>query len=204
MDLQFESVLGRRAVATEGSAFVTLETTQGNFKMGSIVSDQIGVADGDALVVASPDGGKTYFVAKGRNGVAELDAEGNELKDERGRAVYDKGNEPFGATVRNINEGGAYQRFAASAAWAALGGNNDTKKVYELGEGVDANVPAPDGTSHSCTLYPLVFVKDEEKIVRTKKEATDALADTVADTVADTNGTEGFVAPQSDFQDEEL
>lgn len=197
MDLQFESVLGRRAVATEGAAFVTLETTQGNFKMGSELSDVLGVSDGDAILVAQPKGSDTVYLAKGRNGVAELDADGNELKDERGRLIYAEGNEPFGATVRNINEGGAYQRFAASAAWASLGGNSETKKVFELGEGVDANVPAPDGSSHSCTLYPLVFVKDEEKIVRTKKDASD-----VSEEVA--TETEQFQAPVSNFADEDL
>lgn len=200
MDLQFESVLGRRSVATEGTAFVTLETTTGNFKMGSVVSDLIGVADGDAILVAQPKGSDTVYLAKGRNGIAEVDAEGNEVKDERGRATYAEGNEPFGATVRNINEGGAYQRFAASAAWTSLGGNSETKKVYELGEGVDNNVPMPDGSTHSCTLYPLVFVKDEEKIVRTKKEDSGDASEEVATETAQ----DEFAAPVSDFSDEDL
>lgn len=206
----FKNVLGRRTVATEGAAFVTLETTNGNFKMGSELSAILGVSDGDALAVQQDENSGTYFIGKGLNGTPDLDAEGKEQVDARGRIVYVEGKEPFGATVRNINEGGAYQRFSAAAAWADLGGSNDVKKVFELGEPVDATLDTEsDHGTFSTTLYPLVFVKDEEKIVRETKKVADDTAKDNAEAPVDAPSDAGaqvdpeFASP-SDFADEEL
>lgn len=211
MDLQFENVLGRRAsVVVAGGETVTTETSTGNFKMGGALSAKLGIKDGDALTVQKA--GDVYYIGKGKNGVAELDENGKEKTDDRGRTVFVEGQEPFGAIVRDINEGGAYQRFSASAAWSGLGGSADVKKVYTIGEGVDVSLEMPNGGTHTTTLYPLVFSKDEAKIVRAKKADSESADSAVADASvaqndvavqgAVTEVNDGFKAP--DFNDEEL
>lgn len=206
--MKFTNTLGRRAVSTVGSEFVTLETTEGGFKMGSVVSEQLGVKDGDALQVVEgqdedgmPNG--VIYIGKGKAGVPMLDENGKEQVDGRGRTMYEEGQEPQGATIRNINENGAYQRFAGAAAWATLGGSNDVKKVYKLGEGVDATLETENGTL-TTTLYPLEYVKDEAKIIRKKKEDGAEESEEEAEERAALEADNGFRTPGSEFNDEEL
>lgn len=188
--LQFENQVGKRETKSNFEEVVTAEVTHGNFRISPKVAEKLGVQDGSAITMQKA--GDVYYIGKGKDAVYQTNEDGSPATDARGRRVAVEGKEAFGATAREITPGSNVLRFSTSAAWMGLGANGETKKVYTLGEGVEASLNTGNGT-HTTVLYPLVWERDEAKAERASKE--DAPSN---DTAVES------VAAQANFEDEEL
>lgn len=176
MNLQFENLVGKRQAKGELEEVVIAETARGNFRITPKVAAKLGISTGSFVTMQASNG--TVYIGKGKDGVAKMNEDGSFVTDARGHRVYEK--EGFGAQVTEINPGTNIYRLSVAAAWTTAGGNEDVKKVFELGEGVEATLPTDNGT-FTTVMYPLVFLRDEAKQERvgTKKEA-DSLANSNA------------------------
>lgn len=169
MDLQFFNLVGKRETKGTDEATVMLEPTRGNFRISPKVALQLGITDGSFVtvqeaVVNAETGETQVFIGKGKDGVPAVDEAGNFIVDGRGRKKYTE--DGFGASVKEINPGTNIYRFSVASAWESLKGDTDKRMYFTLGEGVNVNVPIGDGAVHTTTLYPFVFDKEEDKMVR--------------------------------------
>ena len=198
MSLQFFNAVGKRETKKVDAATVMLEPTRGNFRIYPEIARLLGLKDGSFVTVQEADvegnGKMTVFIGKGKDGVVKLDENGQELTDKRGRKVYETNG--FGASIREVTAGSNVFRFSVSSAWETLDGDTEKRKYFKLGEGMEVSLPMEEGGVHTTVLYPLSFVKEEPKLKRGEKDDVD---EAVVGDVA-----EDFVAPASDFQEEEL
>lgn len=174
MSLQFENLVGKREARENNEAVVIAEATHGNFRVTPKVAEQLGITDGSFVAVQKS--GDTFYIGKGQDGVAKKDEAGNYETDNRGRRVFEEGQEGYGALAREVTPGSNILRFSVASAWQGLGADGTTKKVYELGEGVEAQLNTGKGT-YTTMLFPLVHLRDDEKQERVgakKEEAAEA------------------------------
>lgn len=190
MELVFENLVGRREQSGELEAVVVAEVTKGGFRVSPAVSAKLGLTDG-SFVTLQKAGDKVY-IGKGVDGVAKMDAEGNYEVDKRGHRIYEEGKTGFGAVAREITPGSGILRLSNAYAWSACGGNNDSKQVFELGEGVEASLPTGTGV-HTTVLYPLEFVRSEDKMVRGATDSDEASAEGTQEAAQTESADEDFV-----------
>lgn len=193
-DLVFENLVGRRETKGESEAVVMAEVTKGNFRISSDVAAELGITDGSFVVMQHEKNSDKVYIGKGKDGVAVVDENGNYVLDARGHRTYEEGKEGFGALAREITPGSGVIRTSVSAAWAAIGGDADKKKLFTLGEPVTAALPTGNGT-FSTTLYPLEFLREEDKMERTASASKE-------DAVQEDNGS--AVQEDNNFQAESL
>ena len=161
--LVFENLVGKRGTQGESEAVVIAEVTSGNFRISQKVAAELGITDGSFITMRRA-GGKV-FIGKGKDGVPQVDEDGNYVTDKRGHRVYEEGKEGVGALAREITPGSGVVRFAVAAAWEACGGDTEKKQIFTLGEGFEQALPTGNGT-YTTTLYPLEFLRTEDKIER--------------------------------------
>lgn len=172
MDLVFENLVGRRETKGEAEAVVMAEVTKGNFRISSDVAAKLGITDGSFVVMQHEKTTDTVYIGKGKDGDAIVDENGEYVVDARGHRTYEEGKEGFGALAREITPGSGVIRTSVSAAWAAIGGDTEKKKLFTLGEGVEVTLPTGNGT-FATTLYPLEFLREEDKMERNSSDKKD-------------------------------
>lgn len=192
MALQFENLVGKREAKTNLEEVIIAEVTAGSYRITPLAAAKLGITDADNVTVQKA--GDQYYIGKGLPGVAKVDENGDYVLDNRGHRVFEEGSEGFGASTREISAGSNVFRFSNAASWQGLG-SSDAKKIYTLGEPIEANLPTGKGT-FTALLYPLVWERDEAKAQRTvtpKEEEADA---------APVVNNEAVMS--SDFEDDDL
>ena len=180
----FENLVGRRETKGENEPIVIADVTKGNFRISADVAASLGLQDGSFVVMQHEKTTDQVFIGKGKDGVALVDEEGNYILDERKHRQYEEGKDGFGALAREITPGSGVLRTAVASAWAAVGGNSDKKRIFELGTPVDATLPTGNGT-FATTLYPLVFLREEDKMERNASTKDAGEVEQANDTASD-------------------
>jgi hypothetical protein len=181
--LNFVNITGKKEVKGFNEEVVIVCPTPGEFRLTPLVQKLLDVKDGDnGLTLLHPEDASRVFLAKGIAGTPIIDADGNVLKDNRGRNKFVEGTE-FGAILRNP-EGTPMLKLTAAAAWQAIGGDKMKNKVFSLAEPITGTVPTGQKDSqgndilHTTEFFELIFKSETDKAVR-KAKADGEVADEV-------------------------
>lgn len=153
----FKQLTNTRPAPQNQSAELATTPSSGTLKVNTTGVESIGINLGDYLAILEDDAEgewKGIWVTKGYPAKTEDDGKGGKkiIEDQFGNKV---------STASGKNAGSMH--FASESAFRALKGNDQTRVVYSIGEGIrNDSFPNP--------LHKLTFVREEPKSVKVPKE----------------------------------
>lgn len=143
----FKQLTNTRPEGDQKPELVTTPTS-GNMKINSVGASHAKVNNGDLVSILKDDEENSEW-----NGIWLVKGyEGDEKTPQFGSKLSSSGKKNAGSLG-----------FSSENAYQALGGNSTTRRVFSIGEGKTH----PD---FATPLYPLTYVRDEQKAVRKPKK----------------------------------
>lgn len=205
--LVFKNITGKKEAKTFNHEVVMAVTTKGEFRLTPKVQQKLDVRENDSIVVLTTEDPETrkvsVYLAKGLKGEPQLDENGKEVRDGRGRVVY-KENTGFGALTRPASEGSSLFKLTAAGAWNILSGKSDSVEYFTLGEGIptsletDLQNEAGEPIMCDTVAYELIFKESKPAKKRTVKAKSENESDR---TDSNINSKE---EEEVEFEDEDL
>jgi hypothetical protein len=205
--LVFKNITGKKEAKTFNHEVVMAVTTKGEFRLTPKVQQKLDIRENDSIVVLTTEDPETrkvsVYLAKGLKGEPQLDENGKEVRDGRGRVVY-KENTGFGALTRPASEGSSLFKLTAAGAWNILSGKSDSVEYFTLGEGIPVSLETElkneAGETVMCetVAYELIFKESKPA----KKRAVKAKVE--GEENNENNSQSHSVGEAEDFEEEDL